>query len=173
MTTHFISSENTETMSLDELANQFKMIQSGEKRIAIIGTRNLPIIHQQIIETLSYALAQARNTIVTSGGISGVNSAVIRGAMKADPNLLEVILPQTLNEQNAEIHSLLKNLKILIEHPERLSMDFVEASRICYNEIVSSAHQVISFVYHDSRTILQAVEYAKLSKKIVTEFFLD
>ncbi|MDJ0625765.1 MAG: DNA-processing protein DprA [Candidatus Caenarcaniphilales bacterium] len=171
MTNHLISGETD--LSLDELANEFKIIQSGEKRISIIGTRNLSIIHQQIVETLSCALVQAGNTIITSGGASGVNFAAIEGALKGDPSKLEVILPQTIKEQPLEVQDKLKEVRLVTEHTDRVDMDFSEASRICYNEIVDAAHQLICFLYHDSNTLAKAVEYAKFNHKIVTVFYLD
>ena len=54
--------------SVDELAMELATIQRSEKKIAIIGSRNLPITHQQMIETLSHALVLQGNTIITSGG---------------------------------------------------------------------------------------------------------
>ena len=67
--------------TIDQLAMELATIQQSAKRIAIIGSRNLPITHQQIIETLSFALVSQGNTIITSGGSSGTNAATIRGAM--------------------------------------------------------------------------------------------
>ena len=63
------------TNTVDQLAMELATIQQSEKRIAIIGSRNLPITHQQIIETLSFALVSQGNTIITSGGSSGTNAA--------------------------------------------------------------------------------------------------
>ena len=54
--------------TVDELAMELATIQQSAKRIAVIGSRNLAITHQQIIETLVTALAQQGNTIITSGG---------------------------------------------------------------------------------------------------------
>jgi len=71
--------------TMDQLAHELATIQQSAKRIAIIGSRNLPITHQQIIETLSFALVTQGNTLITSGGSSGTNAAAIRGAMKSDP----------------------------------------------------------------------------------------
>ena len=90
--------------TVDQLAMELATIQQSEKRIAIIGSRNLPITHQQIIETLSYALVSQGNTIITSGGSSGTNAATIRGAMKANPEKLKVILPQTIGQQPSDVH---------------------------------------------------------------------
>ena len=85
-----VSEEDANT--IDQLALELATIQQTEKRIAIIGSRNLPITHQQIIETLSYALVSQGNTVITSGGSSGTNAATIRGAMKSNPEKLKVIL---------------------------------------------------------------------------------
>ena len=45
----------------DQLAHELATIQKSSKRIAIIGSRNLPITHQQIIETLAFVLASQGN----------------------------------------------------------------------------------------------------------------
>ena len=79
-----ISSDSPDTV--DELAMELATIQQSAKRIAIIGSRNLPITHQQMIETLTTALVMQGNIIITSGGSSGTNAAAIRGAMKANPD---------------------------------------------------------------------------------------
>jgi hypothetical protein len=83
--------------TVDELAQELLLIQqSGPRRVAIIGTRNLPLTHQQLVEMLSYALVLSGNQVVTSGGANGTNMAVIRGAQRANPDRLEIILPQTI-----------------------------------------------------------------------------
>ena len=69
-------------------------------KVAIIGSRNLTITHQQIIETLTTSLVMQGNTIITSGGSSGTNAAAIRGALKANPEKLKIILPQTIGQQD-------------------------------------------------------------------------
>ena len=81
---------------IDELAQELATIQQSSKKIAIIGSRILPITHKQMIETLSYALVQQGNIVITSGGSSGTNAAAIRGAMKANPKNLKIILPQAI-----------------------------------------------------------------------------
>eukprot|EP00963_Diacronema_lutheri_P014164 scaffold2858_cov659-Pavlova_lutheri.AAC.135 len=65
-------------------------------------------MHQKLIEILSYAMVLTGNTIVTSGAM-GTNAAVIRGALRAEqPELLTVVLPQSLEKQPAESQELLK-----------------------------------------------------------------
>jgi predicted Rossmann fold nucleotide-binding protein DprA/Smf involved in DNA uptake len=74
-----------ESSKVDTFLQELAAIQeSGSKRIAILGSRHVPITHQQLIELLTYALALSGNRIITSGA-TGTNSAAIRGAMKADP----------------------------------------------------------------------------------------
>ncbi|KAL5836685.1 hypothetical protein ACOSQ3_013854 [Xanthoceras sorbifolium] len=64
-------------------------------------------MHQQLIEILSYALVITKNHIYISGA-SGTNAAVIRGALRAEkPELLTVILPQSLKKQPPESQELL------------------------------------------------------------------
>src|ERR1700680_2546317 len=72
--------------TVDALAQELLLIQqSGPRRVAIIGTRNLPLTHQQLVEMLSYALVLSGNQVVTSGGANGTNMAVIKGGTRANP----------------------------------------------------------------------------------------
>jgi hypothetical protein len=64
-------------------------------------------MHQHIIELLSYALVLTGNHIFTSGA-PGTNAAAIRGALRAErPDLLTVVLPQSLSKQPEETQQLL------------------------------------------------------------------
>ncbi len=51
--------------TVDELAMELATIKQSAKKIAILGSRNLPITHQQMIETLATALVMQGNTIIT------------------------------------------------------------------------------------------------------------
>lgn len=164
--------ENTPD-TIDQLAHELATIQQSSKRIAIIGSRNLPITHQQIIETLAYALVVQGNTLITSGGSSGTNAAAIRGAMKADPSKLKVILPQTIGQQPSDVQDQLIGIPNIVEHPDRAMMTLADASRICNREIIDDCQQMICFLSHTSGTLHKAVAYAEESHKVVTVFYLD
>ena len=83
---------------------------SGPKDIGFFGTRNMGIVQQQLVETLSYAMVLTGNHIFASGS-TGTNAAVIRGAMRAEkPDLLTVVLPQSLEKQPPESQELLKKV---------------------------------------------------------------
>ena len=157
----------------DQLAHELATIQQSAKKIAIIGSRNLPITHQQIIETLAYALAFQGNSIITSGGSSGTNAAAIRGAMKANPPKLKVILPQTIGQQPSDVQDQLIGIPNIIEHSDRAMMTLADASRICNREIIDDCQQMICFLSHTSGTLYKAVAYAEESHKVVTVFYLD
>lgn len=157
----------------DQLAHELATIQKSEKRIAIIGSRNLAITHQQVIETLAFALASQGNTIITSGGSSGTNAAAIRGAMKANPNNLKVILPQTIGQQPSDVQDKLIGIPNIVEHPDRAMMTLADASRICNREIIDDCQQLICFLSHTSGTLHKAIDYAEESHKVVTTFYLD
>jgi hypothetical protein len=160
--------------SVDELAQELLLIQqSGPRRVAIIGTRNLPLTHQQLVEILAYALVLSGNSCVTSGGANGTNMAVIRGAQRANPDRLEIILPQTIGQQPGEVQDLLIGIKHITEYPERRTMTLADASKICNHEIIDRSQQIICFLYHTSHTLLESVNYAKDHRKIVTSFYLD
>lgn len=114
--------------------------QQGPRAIGFFGTRNMGFMHQELIEILSYALvitvscchfpfiyyfigpngtrffkpdlALQKNHIYTSGA-SGTNAAVIRGALRAEkPELLTVILPQSLKKQPPESQELLAKVSL-------------------------------------------------------------
>lgn len=132
--------------SVNTILKQLESIQQGTpKNIVILGTRHCSFLHQQIIELLSYALVLSDNHIFTSGA-SGTHAAAIRGALRAEnPELLTVILPQTVGRQPREIRELLGQVEQLIElgHDE-LPLD--AASRICNSELLSKGDQVRSAV---------------------------
>ncbi|KAL5767165.1 hypothetical protein ACOSQ2_013948 [Xanthoceras sorbifolium] len=100
----------TQVQSIELLAIQ----QRGPRNIGFFGTRNMGFMHQQLIEILSYALVITKNHIYISGA-SGTNAAVIRGALRAEkPELLTVILPQSLKKQPPESQELLSKVRVLI-----------------------------------------------------------
>ena len=166
-----VSEEDANTVA--QLAVELATIRQQAKRIAIIGSRNLPITHQQIIEMLTTMLVRQGNTIITSGGSSGTNAAAIRGAMKANPEKLKVILPQTIGQQPSDMQDQLIGVPNIIEHPDRAMMTLADASRICNREIIDECQQVICFLSHTSNTLHKACEYAEESHKVVTMFYLD
>lgn len=103
--------------------------QNGAKNIGFFGTRNMGYLHQQLIEILSYAMVLTGNHIYTSGGL-GTNAAVVRGALRAErPDLLTVILPQSLEKQPEELHELLSSVENLICMSENDGLALLEASK--------------------------------------------
>jgi hypothetical protein len=103
--------------------------EDGAKNIGFFGTRNMGFLHQQLIEILSYAMVLTGNHIYTSGGL-GTNAAVIRGAKRAEkPELLTVILPQSLERQPEELHELLRSVKNLKVMSENDGLTLLEASK--------------------------------------------
>ncbi len=165
--------EASDAHTLDALAMELATIQQSAKKVAIIGSRNLPITHQQIIEILAYALVIQGNTVITSGGSSGTNAAAIRGAMKANPDKLRVILPQTIGQQPSDVQDQLIGVPNIIEHPDRSMMTLADASRICNREIIDECQQLICFLSHTSNTLHKAIQHAEDSHKVVTSFYLD
>jgi hypothetical protein len=154
---------------LQELAT---IQQTGSKRIAMLGSRHVPIIHQHMIEMLSYALVLSGNRLLTSGA-TGTNAAAIRGAMRADPNLLTVVLPQSLKRQPDESRAQLEQVMHLVEKPENDPLSLAEASALCNQEIITRCQQLVCFAYHDSNTLLQTCHEAEEQRKLVTLFYFD
>ena len=127
-------SQSVEISGVDTLAQELATIQqTGSKRIAILGSRHVPITHQKLIEIMTYALVLEGNRIVTSGA-TGTNSAAIRGAMRAEPSLLTVILPQSLDRQPRESRKQLEQVMHLVENPENNNLSLSEASSLCNAE---------------------------------------
>jgi hypothetical protein len=99
---------------------------------------------------------------------------VIRGALRAErPDLLTVILPQSLEKQPEESRELLEQVENVVERGEKDHLPLGEASRLCNEDIVGRVQQVICFAFHDSNTLLDTCMEAKMKKKIVTLFYLD
>ncbi|NES85149.1 MAG: DNA recombination-mediator protein A [Moorea sp. SIO2B7] len=166
-------SQSLDIPKLDTLAQELAAIQqTGSKRIALLGSRHVPITHQHLIEMMSYALVLGGNRLMTSGAI-GTNSAAIKGAMRADPSLLTVILPQSLERQPIESRKQLEKVIHLVENPENNTLSLAEASALCNREIISRCQQLICFAFHDSHTLLQTCKEAEEQSKLVTLFYFD
>jgi hypothetical protein len=72
-------SQSIDLANYDTLAQELATIQqTGSKRIALLGSRHVPLTHQHLIEMMSYALVLSGNHLLTSGA-TGTNSAAIRG----------------------------------------------------------------------------------------------
>ena len=113
------------------------------------------------------------NHIFTSGA-TGTNAAVIRGALRAnEPDLLTVVLPQSLSKQPPESQEELAKVKNVIEMPQNDDLPLLEASRLCNREIIGQVRQVICFLFHDSTLMMETCLEAKQLRKMVTTFFLD
>ena len=166
-------SQAIDTTKLDTLAQELAAIQqTSSKRIAILGSRHVPITHQHLIEMMSYALVQSGNRIVTSGA-TGTNSAVIKGAMRAEASLLTVLLPQSLSRQPRESQNQLQKVINLVENHENDQLSLAEASTLCNREIISRCQQLVCFAFHDSHTLLKTCKEAEEQRKLVTLFYFD
>lgn len=165
--------QSVDIIGVDTLAQELAAIQqTSSKRIALLGSRHVPITHQNLIEMMSYALVLEGNRLMTSGS-AGTNAAAIRGAMRADPSLLTVILPQSLERQPRESRDQLQRVMHLVENPENDQLSLSEASSLCNREIVSRCQQLICFAFHDSKTLLKTCEEAEEQRKVVTLFYFD
>lgn len=158
---------------LDTYLEELQLIQArGSKKIALVGSRHVSFAHQQLIEIMAYALALEGNHVITSGA-SGTNFAVIKGVQRANPDNLTVILPQTIEQQPDESREQLMTVKNLHEYPDRTNMTLAQASELCYSEIIGKCQQLVAFLYHDSVTLKQTIQYAHEQHKMVTAFYLD
>lgn len=157
-----------------DLSEEFKNIQDAqEKKIAMIGSRDLSMSQIKIIEMIGFGLTAGGNTVITSGGYCGTNYATIKGALRGNSDRLKVILPQTLQQQIKEVQDQLIGVKNITEHPEWAHMLLADASRLCNQEIIYECQQLICFLYRDSSTLKDSLKYAHSLNKVVTTFYLD
>lgn len=158
------------TAILKELA---AIQQQGPQKYCILGTRHCSFLHQQIIELLSYALVLSENHVYTSGAM-GTNAAAIRGALRAGrDDLLTVILPQSLSRQPTESQALLREVTDLVTMPQNDGLNLDVASRMCNSRLLSETDQLVAFAFHESTTVIEAVEEGKKLDMLVTTLFLD
>mmetsp|Transcript_36235 Transcript_36235/g.70415 ORF Transcript_36235/g.70415 Transcript_36235/m.70415 type:complete len:408 (+) Transcript_36235:22-1245(+) len=169
----------TEKSNLTQVLLELEAIMEGDPRnIVILGTRHCNLLHQRIIELLSYALVLTGNRVFTSGGM-GTNFVAIRGALRAERYLgrnetsnLNVILPQRIKDQPLEVQEVLKRVSNVTELKYN-DIPLDKASRKCNSVLIDEASELIVFAYHDSTTVLDCADEARKNDKLVTEMYLD
>ena len=146
---------------VDTLAQELALLQDkGKRRIAILGSRHVPIVAIHLVELVARSLVQEGHSLLTSGS-QGVNAAVIRGALAVDPAKLTVLLPQSLDRQPSEICDLLDRVLHLVEKPEQDDLPLPMASSLCNQEIINRCDQLICLAFHDSETLLASSRSAE------------
>ena len=158
---------------VDTLAQELALLQDkGKRRIAILGSRHVPVVAIHLVELISRSLAQEGHTLLTSGS-QGVNAAVIRGVLAVDRDRLTVLLPQSLDRQVPEIRDQLDQVLHLIEKPEHDDLPLPIASSLCNQEIINRCDQLICFAFHDSETLLASCRTAEDMGKVVSLLYFD
>jgi len=158
---------------IDTLAQELAMLQDrGERRIAILGSRHVPVVSIHLVELVARSLAQEGHNLVTSGS-QGVNAAVIRGVLEVDPSRLTVLLPQSLDRQPSESREQLERVLHLVEKPEHDELPLPMASSLCNQEIIGRCDQLICYAFHDSETLLTSCRTAEDMGKVVSLLFFD
>lgn len=161
-------------MSVSSILKELAAIQAqGPQKYCVLGTRHCSYLHQQIIELLAYALVLSGNHVYTSGA-GGTHAATIRGALRAErPDLLTVVLPQSLGKQPKESQELLRDVTDLVTMPQNDDLTLDVASRICNSYLLSQTDQLVSFAFHESLTVIEATKEARELDMLVTTLFLD
>jgi hypothetical protein len=158
---------------IDTLAQELAMLQDRSKRrIAILGSRHVPVVSIHLVELVARSLAQEGHSLITSGA-QGVNAAVIRSVLEIDPARLTVLLPQSLDRQPAESRDQLEQVLHLVEKPENDELPLPMASSLCNQDIISRCDQLICYAFHDSETLLASVRAAEDMGKVVSLMFFD
>jgi hypothetical protein len=158
---------------IDTLAQELAMLQDrGKRRIAILGSRHVPVVAIHLVELVARALVHEGHSLITSGA-QGVNAAVIRSALEVDPSRLTVLLPQSLERQPLESREQLERVLHLVEKPEHDDLPLPMASSLCNQEIISRCDQLICYAFHDSETLLASCRTAEDMGKVVSLMFFD
>ncbi|MGL6135460.1 MAG: DNA recombination-mediator protein A [Prochlorococcaceae cyanobacterium] len=158
---------------IDTLAQELAMLQDRSKRrIAILGSRHVPVVSIHLVELVARSLAQEGHSLITSGS-QGVNAAVIRSVLEIDPGKLTVLLPQSLDRQPGESREQLERVLHLVEKPEHDDLPLPMASSLCNQEIISRCDQLICYAFHDSETLLASVRLAEDMGKVVSLMYFD
>jgi hypothetical protein len=158
---------------IDTLAQELAMLQdTGKRRIAILGSRHVPVVSIHLVELVARSLAQEGHSLITSGA-QGVNAAVIRGVLAVDPGRLTVLLPQSLERQPSESRAQLEQVLHLVEKPEHDELPLPMASSLCNQDIISRCDQLICYAFHDSETLLSSCRSAEDMGKVVSLLFFD
>lgn len=144
----------------------------GKRRIAILGSRHVPVVSVHLVELVARSLAEEGHNLVTSGS-QGVNAAVIRSVLEVDAGRLTVLLPQSLDRQPKESRDQLERVLHLVEKPEHDELPLPMASSLCNQEIISRCDQLICYAFHDSETLLASCHAAEDMGKVVTLLFFD
>ena len=144
----------------------------GTRRIAILGSRHVPVVAIHLVELVARSLAQEGHSLITSGA-QGVNSAVIRSVLEVDPGRLTVLLPQSLDRQPSESREQLERVLHLVEKPENDELPLPMASSLCNQEIINRCDQLICYAFHDSETLLASCRTAEDMGKVVSVMFFD
>jgi hypothetical protein len=158
---------------IDTLAQELAMLQDkGRRRIAVLGSRHVPVVSIHLVELVARSLAQEGHSLITSGA-QGVNAAVIRSVLEVDPAKITVLLPQSLDRQPRESRDQLERVLHLVEKPEHDELPLPMASSLCNQEIIGRCDQLICFAFHDSETLLASCRTAEDMGKVVSLMFFD
>jgi hypothetical protein len=158
---------------IDTLAQELAMLQDkGKRRIAILGSRHVPVVSVHLVELVARSLAHEGHNLITSGA-QGVNSAVIRSVLEVDPSRLTVLLPQSLSRQPSESREQLEQVLHLVEKPDHDELSLPMASSLCNQDIISRCDQLICYAFHDSETLLSSCRTAEDMGKVVSLLFFD
>ena len=158
---------------VDTLAQELALLQDkGKRRIAILGSRHVPVVAIHLVELVARSLVQEGHSLITSGS-QGVNAAAIRGCLDVDASQLTVLLPQSLDRQPTEILDLLDRVLHLVEKPEHDDVPLPMASSLCNQEIINRCDQLICLAFHDSETLLSSARTAEDMGKVVSLLYFD
>jgi len=151
--------------------------KKGPMKVAMMGTRECPYQHQQEIELLTEARVMRGDHIYTSGS-TGTNASVIKGALKARrPELLTVVLPQSMAKQDRDSQKLLRACQEqgveVKPMPQNDGLPLAEAAKACNTEVLAQVEKLIAFASHESAVYLGLIEEAKAIGLVATAFYLD
>jgi hypothetical protein len=153
-------------------AIQRRDVASPPGRIVVIGPETTTLLHQQMIELLSYALVLSGNRVLTTGSTEA-DRAVIRGAIRANDRMVTVVVPNTVAALSADgVQQQLRAVRTLIELQHTNLPPEIE-QRLVYAELLGGADRLIAFTFHRSYALVQAIEEAQAINVEACVLYLD
>lgn len=157
------------------MISQLQSIQqrdaSKPSSIVVIGDEMTTVLQRQIIELLSYALVLSGNRVLTTAK-AGADQAVMRGAIRANERMLNVVVANSASSEPASARELLSGVRNIVELRHSGLPPELE-TKLVYAELLGSADQLIAFALHRSRALRQAIDEAQTLNIECTVLFLD
>lgn len=174
-------SEAPPSPSSTKAARMIAQLQSIQQRnasspfsIGLVGASTATVLHERILELMSFALVLGGNRVLTTASVDA-DLAVVRGGLKADDRLLTVVIPQSTKDEAPAARAALDALRdtsvVQLRHSGDLPPSVL--TQLVYSEILGACDRLIVFASHRSTELLQMVQEAQALNIDACVLFLD